>query len=273
MVLCAVIPVQNEADRLEAVLQNILALPVDLVLPVVNGSRDGSREIIGFHPQKDLIKPIYFEEPLGIDVPRAVGALHAHHLGADAVLFVDGDMAGNIRPALRKLLQAVGNGVDLSLVDCYPTLDQEQATPVVRELVELRKQLNRSLGLADLDAASPSHGPHAVSRRLLDSIPFRELGVPPVALVLAVRQGLTVGVAASIPHCELGSPDRGPQHARLIAKTIIGDHLEAFCVLNDKKRSRRRDGVTFDGYHHTRRWDLLERTINEVAAQKAGRRP
>lgn len=271
--LCVVIPVQNEADRLNAVLDSIQALPLDLVLPVVNGSRDGSREIIGSYPQKDRIKPIYFEEPLGIDVPRAVGALHAHNMGADVVLFVDGDMAGNIRPALEKLLQSAANGVDLSLVDCYPTLDWEQATPVVRELVELRKQLNRSLGLADLGAASPSHGPHAVSRRLLDSIPFRELGVPPVALVRAVRQGLTVGVAASIRHCELGSPDRGPQHARLIAETIIGDHLEAFCVLNNRRRSRRRDGVTFDGYYHTRRWDLLERVINEVIGRKTGRHP
>lgn len=268
--LCAVIPVQNEALRLNEVLHNILALPLDFVLPVVNGSRDGSPEIIGSFPQKDRIRQIHFEKPLGIDVPRAVGALHAHRMGADVVLFVDGDMAGDIRLVLKKLLQSVQNGVDLSLVDCYPALDHEVATPVVNELVALRKLLNRSLGLTGLGTASPSHGPHAVSRRLLDSAPFRELAVPPVALVRAARKGLKVGVAASIPHCELGSPDRGPHHARLIAETIIGDHLEAFCVLNNRTRSRIRDGVTFNGYHHTRRWDLLEAEISGVTGRKAG---
>jgi len=263
-VLCAVIPVQNEAARLNEALHNILALPIDFVLPVVNGSRDGSREIIRSFPQKDRIKQIHFPKPLGIDVPRAVGALHAHQMGAEVVLFVDGDMAGNIRPVLEKLLQSVQNGVDLSLVDCYPALDREVATPVVNELVALRKLLNQSLGLAGLGTASPSHGPHAVSRRLLDSVPFRELAVPPAALVGVARKGLKVGVAASIPHCELGSPDRGPHHARLIAETIIGDHLEAFCVLNNRTRSRIRDGVTFNGYHHTRRWDLLEAEIRSL---------
>lgn len=263
--LCAVVPVQNEADRLDAVLDSIRALPLDLVLPVVNGSRDGSGEILELYPRKDLIKPIYFEEPLGIDVPRAVGALHARRVGAEAVLFVDGDMAGNIRPALEELLRSVRDGVDLSLVDCYPSPDCVWENPLVTELVEMRRRLNGALGLAGLGAASPSHGPHAVTRRLLDSVPIRELAVPPVALVRAARQGLKVGVAVSIPHYELGSPDRGPDHALSIAETIIGDHLEAFCVLDGRKRSRVRDGVTYDGYHHTRRWDLLERATRDPA--------
>lgn len=258
--LCVVIPVQNEEDRLGRVLANVLSPPVDLVLPVLNGSRDNSRRIIESYP-KDLVKLIHFDEPLGIDIPRAVGAFHAHRLGADAVLFVDGDMVGKIRGTLEKLIKAVG-GVDLCLTDCYPAEGRRRETPIVEQLLEFRRQLNQALGLEHLGTASPSHGPHAVSRRFLDTVGFRELGVPPLALVFAARRGLSIGITASLPHCELGSSDRGPRHAQLIAETIIGDHLEAFCVLADQKRSRNRDGVNYDGYHHTRRWDLLESLIS-----------
>lgn len=261
--LCVVIPVQNEAEHLGRVLANVLSLPVDFVLPVVNGSSDNSRKIINAYPGRPehRIKMIHFEEPLGIDVPRAVGAFHARRLGADVVLFVDGDMAGNIRPALGKLVRAVKNGADLSLTDCYPAGSLGWATPMVGQLLEFRIKLNQALGLEHLGFASPSHGPHAVSRRFLETIPFRELGIPPVTSVLAVRQGLRIEIAASLPHYKLGSPDRGAQHARWIAETIIGDHLEAFCVLENRKRSRSHGGVTYDGYHHTRRWDLLESII------------
>jgi glycosyltransferase involved in cell wall biosynthesis len=255
-----VIPVQNEAKHLGRVLTNVLSLPVDFVLPVVNGSSDNSRKIINAYPGR-WIKMIHFEEPLGIDVPRAVGAFHARRLGAGAVLFVDGDMAGNIRPALEKLVRAVKNGADLSLADCYPAESSEWISPMVGRLLGFRRELNQALGLEHLGSASPSHGPHAVSRRFLETIPLRELGIPPVTSVLAVRQGLRIEIAASLPHCKLGSPDRGARHARWIAETIIGDHLEAFCVLENRKRSRSRDGVTYDGYHHTRRWDLLESII------------
>jgi|Deesub1362A_J573_1020465.scaffolds.fasta_scaffold00112_21 hypothetical protein len=255
--LCVVIPIQNEEERLGRVLDNVLALPVDLVLPVLNGSRDDSRRIVKSYPE-DRIRLIHFEEPLGIDVPRAVGAFYAHRLGADAVLFVDGDMVGEIRGTLEKLLQAVQGGVDLCLTNCYPTGSQSWPTSMVTQLLGVRKALTRALGLQHLGPASPSHGPHAVSRRFLNAVPFRELAVPPVTLVLATQRRLRIGIAASLPHYELGSPDRGPQHARLIAETIVGDHLEAFCLLDNQKRSRSLLGITFDGYHHTRRWDLLE---------------
>jgi glycosyltransferase involved in cell wall biosynthesis len=268
-VLCAVIPVQNEGARIGRVLDTILTLPVDLVLPVVNGSRDDSRRIVESYPA-DRISLIHFEEPLGLDVPRAVGALAAYRREAEVVLFVDGDMEGEIGTVLEKLVAATKSGVDLSLTDCYPPGQENELTPLVAQLLGIRRLLNQALGLAHLGSASLSHGPHAVSRRFLERVPFRELAVPPVAHVLAARQALRIEVAAAVPHYALGSPDRGPRHAQLIAETIIGDHLEAFCVLNNEKRSRNLLGVTFSGYNHHRRWDLLQKCWSSKPPDRLG---
>lgn len=256
---CAVIPVQNEEASVGRVLEQVLALPVDLVIPVVNGCRDRSREIIRGYAADPRVRPLEFTEPLGLDVPRAVGAARARKLGAAAVLFVDGDMGGEVAPALRDLLTAVTRGgLDLALTDCYPPGAPGPSSPLAHTLFEVRRLLNRALGLPGLGGASPCHGPHAVSARFLETVPLKSLAVPPLALVGAVQAGLRVGVAASLPHAALGSSERGEEHALRLAETIIGDHLEAFCVLTGKKnRSRTLRGLTFDGYNPERRRDLL----------------
>lgn len=255
--LAAVVPVRNEETHLSQVLDNLLALPVDPVLLVINGSSDGSRRVAENYVDQ-RINMLHYPQPLGIDMPRAIGALHASRLGADAVLFVDGDMKGNIRSTLANLILSIRGGCDLSLTDCYPN-GAGNRDPVVQKILELRRQLNRALGIGYLGTASPSHGPHAVSRRFLEQIPLRELGVPPVTLVLAARKRLRIVIGASLPHLALGSPDRSPEHVRLITETIIGDYLEAFCVLEKRPRSRSREGITYNGYHPSRRWDLLEK--------------
>ncbi|MDI6710747.1 MAG: glycosyltransferase [Bacillota bacterium] len=257
--ICAVIPVQNEEAGVGRVLDQVLAQPVDLVIPVLNGSSDRSPEIIRNYAADPRIAPLVFPVPLGLDIPRAVGAARARALKASAVLFVDGDMSGEVGPALRNLLGAVTRGgLDLALTDCYPPDAAGPSSPLARTLLDVRRLLNRALGLPGLGGASPCHGPHAVSARFLETVPLEALSVPPVALVRSALAGLAVGVAASLPHAALGSPDRGEDHALRLAETIIGDHLEAFCVLSGKKnRSRVLRGLTFDGYDSERRRDLL----------------
>ncbi|MDQ0285269.1 hypothetical protein J2Z49_000362 [Desulfofundulus luciae] len=257
--LVAVVPVKNEAPSLEKVLKNLLAVPVDLVIPVLNGCNDCSEQIIQGFPAR-LVQPLVFAEALGIDIPRAVGAIRAQKLDAQAVLFVDGDMGGDIVHVLRELVMAVTTrGVDLALTNCYPARELVRLSDLASYLLEIRLALNRELGLAQLiGPASPSHGPHAVSRKFLDQIPLRELAVPPVALALAAKQGLKTGVGATIAHRHLGSPFRSPVHARRIAETIIGDCLEAINLARGLPRERSLNGVTYLGYHPERRFDLLE---------------
>ncbi|SHJ74494.1 hypothetical protein [Desulfofundulus thermosubterraneus] len=257
--LVAVVPVKNEALRLEKVLKNLLAVPVDLVVPVLNGCNDGSEQIIRDFPSR-LVKALVFDDALGIDIPRAVGAIQAKKLGARAVLFVDGDMDGDIIDVLRELARAVTTKeADLALTNCYPAEELARLSDLASYLLEIRLALNRELGLAQLiGPASPSHGPHAVSRKFLDQIPLRELAVPPVALALAAKQGLKVRVKATIAHRHLGSPFRSPVHARRIAETIIGDCLEAINLACGLPRERSLNGVTYLGYHTERKFDLLE---------------
>lgn len=254
----AVVPVKNEAANLERVVANISACSPDLIIPVLNGCTDNSLAVLEQLPCRNLA-PLCFEESLGIDVPRAVGALAARRLAAGGVLFVDGDMTGAGSPVLESLLDAVRTGkLDLALTNCYPAYAVQQLTPQASCLLALRKKLNQRLGLLhQIGSATPSHGPHAVSGRLLQLVEPVDFAIPPLLLVRAARHGLKIGLAAEIPHAALGSPSRGDEHARLIMETIIGDCLCALQMKNGRPGSRSLEGREYTGYHDRRRFDLL----------------
>ncbi|MCL6558321.1 MAG: glycosyltransferase family 2 protein [Firmicutes bacterium] len=259
----AVVPARNEGRRIAKVIAKLVGAVADIVVPVVNGSTDSTlNEIMAF--SQDEIRPLMFTEALGPDVPRAVGAAYALREGATGVLFVDGDMTQVPRKDLQTLKAAVNTGgVDLALTNCYPPGAPPPEAPVVKRLVYFREELNKCLGLPELGSASPAHGPHAVSRRLLEIIPIEELAKPPVALARAARAGLKVTAAVNIPHRKLGSPSRGGYHSERIASTIIGDHLEALAVCRDFPRSREDSGVYYDGYDSSRRIDILLNYLSE----------
>ncbi|NLJ76005.1 MAG: glycosyltransferase family 2 protein [Peptococcaceae bacterium] len=260
--IAAVIPVKDEERRLKKTIGTLLSIPLDIIIPVVNGSSDGSCSIINrVHSKR--IQPLYFIESLGIDVPRAIGAKVALDLGATVTLFLDGDMDGNIANNLVDLIMAVfKKGADMVLTNCYPKGPQGYFAWIPKlaaAVLEARCRLNREISLEEtIGAASPSHGPHAVSRRFLLSIPLREIAIPPVSLALAAREALQVCVGTEIAHDKLGSPWKDSVHADLIAETIIGDCIEAGHVYRGTKRERLLDTVEYLGYHPRRRWDLLD---------------
>ncbi|MGB3933508.1 MAG: glycosyltransferase [bacterium] len=259
--LAAVVPAKNEEKRIAQVLRSLRSLGPDIILPVVNGCTDGTLDEIQALGWPE-IKVVYFRESLGIDVPRAVGARTARDLGAECVLFVDGDMVGDLAPALQDLVEAVGSGAALALTNCYPSF--ASLSHLSRLVLAFRYRLNRSCGLADkIGVASPSHGPLAVSREFLLRVPLQTLAIPPVALVTAHLYGLPIKVAATIPHAKLKSAIKDDQHAQLVADTIIGDCLEALCIYQGKPPSRSYCGREFLGYHPQRRWDLLADYLEE----------
>ncbi|MEG3072411.1 MAG: glycosyltransferase family 2 protein [Candidatus Syntrophopropionicum ammoniitolerans] len=235
-----------------------MSIPLDIIIPVVNGSSDGSYSIINrVHSKR--IQPLYFIESLGIDIPRAVGAKVALDLGATVTLFLDGDMDGNIANNLIDLISAVFKGVDMVLTNCYPKGYFARVPKLAAAVLDARCRLNREISLEKrIGAASPSHSPHAVSRRFLLSIPLREIAIPPVSLALAAKEALQVCVGTEIAHDKLGSPWKDSAHADLIAETIIGDCIEAEHVYRGTKRERLLDTVECLGYHPKRRWDLLD---------------
>ncbi|MDD4170315.1 MAG: glycosyltransferase family A protein [Desulfotomaculaceae bacterium] len=258
--IVAVVPVRNEEKRLKKTFKTLLSTPVKLIVAVINGSTDNSLLIAQqFQPR---VLPIYFDEPLGIDVPRAIGAKIATDRGAKAVLFIDGDMDGDIGKDLCQLLnQVISCHHDISLTNCYPGLVSEDLSLLAAHLLKERRQLNQKIGLQSIGAASPCHGPHIVSRRFLDAIPLQDIAIPPVSLALAAKNRLRVNVGANVSHKDLGSPEKDQQHSQLIAETIIGDCIEALHAFRDEKRIRLRGQYEYNGYHSQRRWDILDKFI------------
>ncbi len=260
----AVVPAQNEAGRIGIVLTNLLRLSFHTVVPVINGCTDATlQEVLAIRDPR--LKPIYFAESLGIDVPRAVGASYALCKGARGVVFVDGDMTGDFRSHLSCILDALEQGIDLALVNCYPYITNRQKLAGL--VLHFRGRLNRELGLfQDLGLASPTHGPHGVSRRLMETVGMQALAVPPMELARAKKNNLSVKVVTSIPHSLLSSPIRQRGHARKVAHTIIGDCLQALAFARDTEPSRTFGKHYFDGYNSSRRFDRLSAWHRRCAA-------
>lgn len=251
--IAVVIPAKNEANNIGSTLDNLRYLPIDLIIPVLNGCTDHTKQILQKHGLNKKMRLLEFKEPLGIDVPRAVGAFYAYQLGARAVLFIDGDIQGDLSSNLCQLIKAVTNeGGDLALSNCYPYIGYRSM--VAKEVVRYREQLNRTLGVfARLGLATPSHGPHCVSKQLLETIDIRSLAIPPMVLALAVEKGLSIQVATSLTDDLWHSQQRGDKHNGLIAETIIGDCIQARQYFLKQPIDRIDQGKAYLGYHKDRR--------------------
>ncbi|WP_206811367.1 glycosyltransferase family 2 protein [Paradesulfitobacterium ferrireducens] len=261
----AVIPAQNEEKSILAVLANVLRLPVGCIIPVLNGCSDRTLELIRSIPDP-RIHIIYFAQSLGIDIPRAIGAVYARHLGAEGVVFVDGDMSGNIYTNLEHLLQALQDGADMALTNCYPYITNR--AKLTNLVLKFRLRLNRELDLLKtLGLAMPTHGPHALSGKALHTIPAIALAIPPMSLVSAKQSNLKIKVGTSIRHEELRSPRKHRRHARLITETIIGDCVMGLALAQNKPVTRSLGRHELLGYHPERRFDLLEQWEEAVAAE------
>ncbi|SDG76721.1 glycosyltransferase [Desulfosporosinus hippei] len=251
-----IIPAQNEEKSILAALTTILRLPISHIILVLNGCTDRTFELVRSIPDA-RIHTLYFSDSLGIDIPRAIGALYALHLGVKGALFVDGDMSGDIYENLVKLLDSIESGVDVALTNCYPYIPHRQK--LANLVLRFRAKLNRELDLfKSLGLATPTHGPHALSQRALSTLPPEAIAIPPLTLYWAQKNSLTVKVATSIPHEALHSPRKHRRHARLIAETIIGDCLMGLSLVKNEPPSRSLGKHTLLGYHPERRFDLLE---------------
>ena len=169
--LAAVVPARNEEKRISQVLRHLRTVGANIILPVVNGCTDNTLAEIEALDWPE-IKTLHFPQSLGIDIPRSVGAKAARDLGAGCVLFVDGDMVGELIAPLLSLEKAIRNEVDLALTDCYPSTDYH--SHLTQLVLSFRRRLNLTCGLEELGVASPSHGPVAVSSAFFIS------GSPPV---------------------------------------------------------------------------------------------
>lgn len=250
-----VIPAQNEEKSILATLTTALRLPFQRIIPVVNGCSDQTLELIRTIPDPRL-HIVYFPEALGIDIPRAVGAVYAKSLHTEGILFLDGDMSGNLYANLEQLLAALDAGVDMALTNCYPYITHR--AKLANLVLKFRARVNRELDLyKTLGLATPTHGPHALSARALAALEPESLAIPPLSLVQARRAHLTIKVATSIPHEALRSPRKHRRHARLLSETIMGDCVMAIRAAQGRPPERTVGKHSLLGYHPMRRFDLL----------------
>lgn len=261
IMITAIVPVKNEMHHVSKVLTSLRHVPVDSIIPVINGTTDAS--IKSINEFKDIpVYPVYFSKPLGIDIPRAAGARVALQLNASVSVFVDGDMSGDIGKNILQLVNSIKiEGLDLSLTNCYPDIKTRNISPLAMYILQVREELNQNLHLAYIGTASPSHGPHAISRRFLEMVSLEFLAIPPTLLAFAAKNKLKVGIGTAIPHSALGSPLRDQKHSNLIAETIIGDCAEALQLFKEKPRHRYWGQKKYTGYHCFRRWDLLKQFL------------
>ena len=260
-----VIPAKNEEKSILAALTTILRLPVSCIILVINGCTDRTFELARSIPDPRL-HILYFTEPLGIDIPRAIGALYARHLDVKGALFVDGDMSGDIYQNLLHLITAIESGIDVALTNCYPYITHRQK--LANLVLRFRAKLNRELDLLKtLGLATPTHGPHALSERALHVLPFQAIAIPPLTLFWAKKSSLRIKVATSIPHEALHSPRKHREHARLIAETIIGDCLMGLALSRNTPFTRTLGKHELLGYHPERRFDILEQWDQSLKPQ------
>ena len=251
--IAVVIPACNEDAYIASVLDNLSDLPtLDYIIPVLNGCSDHTRQVVLQHPlvtaNPDHLALIEYPLPLGIDVPRSWGARCALQLGADAVLFVDGDLTGDYANCLQELLcEVVYHDCDLALTNCYPYIGYR--SNIAKTVLYYREKLNRSLKLfSAIGLATPSHGPHCVSRQLIETVGTDCFSVPPMMLTKASQANLQIRVATRLTAQDWSSAQRGDTHNKKIADTIIGDCIAALEYLNGKPVTRCDKGYCYLGY-------------------------
>jgi len=213
-----IIPAMNEAGKIAAVIAEARAVhPATEVIVVANGCRDHTE----MAAERMGAKVLAFADPLGNDVGRSVGAQAAK---GQILLFTDSDMvipSGELKP----FVHAVQSGIDVALNDYTGPTDR---SPVHRVILA-KYTLNSMLGRPDLRGASMTAVPHAISRRVLQTIGAEILSVPPKAQAAAVCRGLRV---EAVHRVEVGrlNPGRAAGGDPL-EKLVLGDHLEALSAL------------------------------------------
>ncbi|OME86313.1 hypothetical protein BK120_10185 [Paenibacillus sp. FSL A5-0031] len=219
--LSVIIPVQNEERTIGRVIQEAILLSPAEIIVVVNGCNDRTESIA-----RELgASVIVFQEPLGTDVGRAIGAYAAT---GDALLFVDGDFHipwKELAPFPNALLREC----DLAVNKLDHHLSMRMPWSAV---TTLKIALNMAVGREDLANASLVHVPFALNRRALNVIHWSNLLCPPKAYALGLLGGLTVKPVHCVEVDRLNRyrpikhKNAGGDHS-IATMQIIGDHFEA----------------------------------------------
>lgn len=216
--LSVIISARNEAKTLPLLLKQVQRLAPAEIIVVLNGCTDNSFQLARLCRQATVV---HVPEPAGHDVGRSLGAKLSR---GDILLFLDGDMVIPA-PQLAGFAAAVDGGVDVALNDLDGLLPPFGLSDHV---TRCKLYLNMVLGRSDLGACSMTAVPHALSRRALEVIGYRELMVPPKAQALSLLKQLRVEKAGTVnvfKQNRLRQDNTGAGNR--VEQLIIGDHAEA----------------------------------------------
>jgi glycosyltransferase involved in cell wall biosynthesis len=233
MKVSVVIPAQDEQQTLGRVLKEVKHLQPHEIIVVVNGSKDGTAKIA----ESFGCRVIYFEQSLGNDIGRAIGAKHAT---GDILLFLDGDI---IIPhdELVPFVHAIQEGYDIALND-LSWLASLNIRPHYTTACKIA--VNVYLRQSNLSLNSLIAVPHAIKREAIQKLGWEHLGDPILAQAMAVKLGLRITAPSSVDvintnkirsvHRELDPKSYYPK----TTSRIIGDHLRAIHYLTNMFGSR-----------------------------------
>lgn len=222
-----IIPAMNEERTIARVIAGARGVhPRCEVIVIVNGSADKTAEIA--HSLGAQV--IYFEQPLGHDVGRSVGAEAAR---GEILLFTDGDL---VIPAsqLRPFVAAISGGADVALNDYSGPVHSKFPHPVVLS----KHVLNIMLGRPDLKGCSLTAVPHAISRKALAVMGSCLLSRPPMAYARAVLDGLLLKPVDMVPVGKLNATRRKTGGRDPLQEVILRDYLDALQLLLERKGDR-----------------------------------
>lgn len=226
--LSVIISARNEEHTLPGLLKQVMRLKPAEIIVVLNGCTDNSFQYTRLCNQAIVV---HCPESAGHDVGRALGAKLSR---GDILLFLDGDM---VIPASRLAVfaAAVDGGIDVALNDLDELLPPFGLSD---DVTRCKLFLNAVLGRSDLGISSMTAVPHALSRRALERIGYRELMVPPAAQALSVMADLRVekvGTVNVIKHNRVRKGNIGAGNA--VEQLITGDHAEALWKVIVQRRS------------------------------------
>ncbi|KWX80053.1 glycosyl transferase [Paenibacillus riograndensis] len=222
-----IIPAMNEAGTIAKVIAGARGVhPRCEVIVVVNGSLDNTADIA----LSQGARVILFEQPLGHDVGRSIGAEAAK---GEVLLFTDGDL---VIPAsqLRPFVAAVSHGTDVALNDYSGPVRSKFPHPVVLS----KHALNIMLGRSDLKGCSLTAVPHALSRKALAALGSGLLSRPPLAHAQAVVTGLSVKAVHKVPVGRLNAVRPKQAGADPLREVILTDHLDAAGMVLQRRGER-----------------------------------
>ncbi|OPD57928.1 glycosyl transferase [Bacillus anthracis] len=220
----AIIPVSEEKTTIRSVIQEVKKAGVDEIIIVANGADIETIKQVNL----ENVIVIEFEEAIGHNVARAVGAMHAT---ADICLFVDGGLIIPVKK-LVPFLRAIEDGSDMALNDLQCILDIfHPADPISMGKYFVNLVAKRP----DLWNNSLTAVPHAIHKKVIEKIGYDSLIIPPLAQMKAILEGFSITTVEFVDVIKTNRV-RPEQHefvnGRISAfDRIFGDQLEAIAYL------------------------------------------